>query len=541
MSGTALRARAKELSAKGAGTPERAVAFREAVVRRAAGSGPLGGVYAQMAADVRRVAKAGGLDPEEELATVLADAELVGRLSLYDDVFWGDVLKGRALELLCGREPGAVCAGLLRVRPRHSEELNRLWRQLMERSGTLARLSGELPGVPESGIPAGSPTPRPTPTTRGCPSSPGTRATRRRGTGASSGRRRWPTTGACIAAGPSGQTPRRPSWWARTRRGAPCSNTRPRATSPRTGHCPRAEPHRSTPGFCGPRARPPGTPASPNSAANTGRCPPGRNSPRVSPSSWASHPPATVLLAAQVDCAPHQLHEPNPNLPSYGWAEVTWKLRRAEREAVAEGLTALLTADDLAGLYEQLLPDDPERLWTDGPDIERAAAWWRTRHGTPLPVPADLLPLAGKEFTRPKGEHAVAAASLKGPDALWWPTLRTAALLGRVTSGTAALSEGNNPADADTSPPSPPRGAGNRAAGPHRPAAELPADHTPASPPSPAPLTCSASSGPPSGWPTGRPRGIRDGPLSGLPSGGCGRRSRPGPGRSPCSPCRATT
>ncbi|MGW2827136.1 hypothetical protein ACWC24_40105 [Streptomyces sp. NPDC001443] len=148
LAATALRARAKELSVKGAATPERAVAFRSIVTRRAAATGALGGTYTQLAVDVRKVAKAAGLDPEEELATVLGEARLVRRGLLQDDAFGADVLKGRAFDLLCRRDPETVRADLLAKRqPYSSEAENRLWLDMLERSGTLAQLCGELPGV----------------------------------------------------------------------------------------------------------------------------------------------------------------------------------------------------------------------------------------------------------------------------------------------------------------------------------------------------------------------------------------------------------
>ncbi|MFF4540046.1 hypothetical protein [Streptomyces aureus] len=145
---TALRARAKELSVKGMATPERAAAFRDIVIALAAASGTLGGPYAQLATDVRKVARAAGLDPEEELATVLGEAGIVRRGPAHDDAFWSDALKGRAFDLLCEREPETVGADVLSWRRPDRRTDPALWVDMLERSGALARLCGELPGVP---------------------------------------------------------------------------------------------------------------------------------------------------------------------------------------------------------------------------------------------------------------------------------------------------------------------------------------------------------------------------------------------------------
>ncbi|MBT2394939.1 hypothetical protein [Streptomyces sp. ISL-100] len=145
---------------------------------------------------------------------------------------------------------------------------------------------------------------------------------------------------------------------------------------------------------------------------------------------------ATVLLVAQLDCEPHQLAEPNPRFPMMSWPDRPWKVRRAEADTAVEGFTELLSPADVAELYDRLLPDDPELLWTAGPDVERAAAWWLERFGEPQAVPANLLALAQKEITRPKGEYAHPRD--KGED-LWWPALRLPALTGRIAAGAAVL------------------------------------------------------------------------------------------------------
>ena len=151
-------------------------------------------------------------------------------------------------------------------------------------------------------------------------------------------------------------------------------------------------------------------------------------------------PDAALLLVAHLDCAPYQLAVANPVF-TLVWSR-NWQLDRSELGAAANGLAGVLDRDDLATLYDRLLPDDPERLWTEGPDVERAALWWRERFGEPLPVPVELLPLAGKECVRPKGEEAHPRERQPRRGGLWWPTFRFGAAAGRVASGEAVLDPG---------------------------------------------------------------------------------------------------
>ncbi|MGW6915349.1 hypothetical protein ACWGB8_16260 [Kitasatospora sp. NPDC054939] len=87
--------------------------------------------------------------------------------------------------------------------------------------------------------------------------------------------------------------------------------------------------------------------------------------------------------------------------------------------------------DALQAIRDRLLPDDPERLWTHGPDLDRAVAWWHERFGAP-PVPTELLVQAGREIRFPKGDWAPTGpgpAVDPGPDGLRRRRRRLDALL----------------------------------------------------------------------------------------------------------------
>ncbi|HZN19712.1 MAG TPA: hypothetical protein VFB84_16250 [Micromonosporaceae bacterium] len=85
-----------------------------------------------------------------------------------------------------------------------------------------------------------------------------------------------------------------------------------------------------------------------------------------------SHAEAVLLLAG----LPAEVEAGTLGLSSY--------LLRAAREAwQGSGRVG-----DLLGL---LLPDDPAALWTDGPRLDRLAAWRVERHGRRAPVPDELL------------------------------------------------------------------------------------------------------------------------------------------------------
>ncbi|MFB7332735.1 hypothetical protein ACFC00_13905 [Streptomyces adustus] len=808
---TALRARARELSVEGAAAPERAAAFRDIVIARAAASGTLGGPYAQLATDVRKVARAAGLDPEEELATVLGEAAIVRRGPAHDDAFWADTLKGRAFDVLCARQPEPVRADLLSLRPCYGEAENKLWLDLLERSGTLARLCGELPGVPaaeaarwltdclyahrdprrigstffgiaariaprlaaeqvpveiryrhkrtgrsqeltvdvidlllEHGVPLADPPERLAPTrlndlvvdhrpemrhVRADPrfgpelrallrdsldmTSDGRdsnawyqphqtkgwselhpyfanddglavlrewcaheRATLRTGVDLAGltlllgrfvhvggavdavlkdadaaaefaavdvvgllmpqlpdladgvGRadvekliadlptdlvsdgvrpgpavmdvvaRLWPEseppqswrvgntlqtavncrdglarlvrrftpegTAAPAAPADTAVPPRprtgialicdelialagsdRPVWTGEQNTGtahidvgqgvdplrtlhaftARCTLTGASVDDPRFGPGAQSYADYARLPFvadAGQSARwrivRTAAPDGSDRTSIIGRAyrtatsvavvvqegdrrdttlleyAPEGDFPTggplaaagiavvhaellrpVRPAAWytrfaelrrehgqpAAGPEqaallaerlglqraeATVLLAARPPCTAHQLGLPrHGTFPRSFWPEEAWQTTGAERNAAEEALAGLLTPDELTAFYDRLLPDDPGRLWTEGPDIERAVAWWRDRFGAPLPVPVALLPLARKEMARPKGEPARAAGSRRTAQQ-WWPALRVAGLLGRVASGGEAPTAGGGPA-----------------------------------------------------------------------------------------------
>ncbi|MDF3140018.1 MULTISPECIES: hypothetical protein [unclassified Streptomyces] len=148
---------------------------------------------------------------------------------------------------------------------------------------------------------------------------------------------------------------------------------------------------------------------------------------------------AAVLLIAHVPCAPYQLDEEDDYLSGHYATDVEpWKIRRSEAEQAVAALTSALGSRFLRTLYDKLLPDDPEQLWTKGPDVDRAAEWWLEELGGPLPVPAALLPLATKETLPPQGEAALARQRRRG-DRPWWPHLRLPALLGRLATGAHCL------------------------------------------------------------------------------------------------------
>lgn len=148
---------------------------------------------------------------------------------------------------------------------------------------------------------------------------------------------------------------------------------------------------------------------------------------------------ATVLLIAYVAAAPYQVREAGDYDPGYRYFDLEpWKIREKEADQAVAGLTSALGSEFFTTLYDKLLPDDPEQLWTTGPDVDRAAEWWLHALGSPLPVPSALLPLAAKETLPPKGEAA--SARLRGrSEKGWWPPLRLPALAGRVATGADCL------------------------------------------------------------------------------------------------------
>ncbi|MFE5484683.1 hypothetical protein [Streptomyces sp. NPDC056527] len=147
---------------------------------------------------------------------------------------------------------------------------------------------------------------------------------------------------------------------------------------------------------------------------------------------------ATVLLMAHIPCAPHQLEDEDDYLSHHPSADLeAWKIRRSEADQASAALTSALGSRFFTTFYDKLLPDDPEQLWTTGPDVDRAVEWWLQELGSPLPVPAGLLPVATKEMLPPKGEAALTPSEHRGKR--WWPHLRLPALLGHLASGAHCL------------------------------------------------------------------------------------------------------
>ncbi|MGW2014880.1 hypothetical protein [Streptomyces sp. NPDC001927] len=148
---------------------------------------------------------------------------------------------------------------------------------------------------------------------------------------------------------------------------------------------------------------------------------------------------ATVLLMAHVPCAPHQLDDEDGFLSRHPSADMEpWNIRRQEADEAAGALASALAPRFVTTLYDKLLPDDPEQLWTTGPDVDRAAGWWAHELGAPLPVPPALLLSATKETLLPKGERALHRVHSRDSRA-WWPHLRLPALLGRLATGAHCL------------------------------------------------------------------------------------------------------
>ncbi len=141
----AVRARAKELAPRGAVvSPERLRRFRDVLARRVHTHHDL---YPGMAADLRKVARAAGAQPESEVAALLGDiVPKIGLCAGEVNKFWADALKGKALELLVERRPETV-HDALRLMPDDANSVDD-WLSLLRRSGALALLTGERPGLP---------------------------------------------------------------------------------------------------------------------------------------------------------------------------------------------------------------------------------------------------------------------------------------------------------------------------------------------------------------------------------------------------------
>ncbi|MGP3990628.1 hypothetical protein [Streptomyces sp. 3N207] len=168
-----------------------------------------------------------------------------------------------------------------------------------------------------------------------------------------------------------------------------------------------------------------------------------------------SVPETVVLLRGALPPAPHQgIGQGLSRAGSYQVRQ--WKVTDKENERALDGLAHFLSPEQLSALYDRLLPDDPELLWTEGPDVRRAAEWWLSEIGRPLPPPHGLLAVADKELAAPTGESATRRSRSKdaGPaddgdrpphdstSLLWWPPLRRPALLGRLAAGADCLATG---------------------------------------------------------------------------------------------------
>ncbi|MGW2633862.1 hypothetical protein ACWC2K_31665 [Streptomyces chattanoogensis] len=89
-----------------------------------------------------------------------------------------------------------------------------------------------------------------------------------------------------------------------------------------------------------------------------------------------------------------------PYRASFDEGELTaWGLGKGS--VVGDHLLAGLTEEHRTTLFDRLLPDDPERLWTHGPEVERGALWWEETFGRLPHVPEDLLYRADEEFIAP--------------------------------------------------------------------------------------------------------------------------------------------
>ncbi|WP_077800037.1 hypothetical protein [Streptomyces sp. JHA26] len=162
---------------------------------------------------------------------------------------------------------------------------------------------------------------------------------------------------------------------------------------------------------------------------------------------------ATVLLTAHVPCTPRRSGQLLRYRPRFRSTDLkAWKIRGEDAKQAIAVLTDLLGPERVATLYDKLLPDDPELLWTTGPDVDRAAAWWLAELGTPLPVPMALLPLAAKEILPPQGEEALPRQMRQGIPG-YRPRLRLPTLLARVAAGADCLAP--HPADGPEGAPQP--------------------------------------------------------------------------------------
>ncbi|ARF53504.1 hypothetical protein [Streptomyces gilvosporeus] len=117
-----------------------------------------------------------------------------------------------------------------------------------------------------------------------------------------------------------------------------------------------------------------------------------------------------------------------------------WDLGKGS--VVGDDLLAGLSEKHRTTLFERLLPDDPERLWTHGPDVERGALWWEGTFGRLPHVPEDLLYRADEEFIAP--DTTVAPVRQERPGATkhpYRPRVGPAVLARTVARGTDLLTD----------------------------------------------------------------------------------------------------
>ncbi|MEV7175356.1 hypothetical protein [Kitasatospora sp. NPDC093679] len=107
------------------------------------------------------------------------------------------------------------------------------------------------------------------------------------------------------------------------------------------------------------------------------------------------------------------------------------KYNRDHPTAAEKKIADRIGHNALREIRNQLLPKDPERLWTHGPDIDEAVAWWHEHFGAP-PVDTKLQAQARREIRFPKGDWAPTGAGPAvdpGPDGLRRRRQRLDALL----------------------------------------------------------------------------------------------------------------
>ncbi|MCX4755247.1 hypothetical protein [Kitasatospora purpeofusca] len=101
-----------------------------------------------------------------------------------------------------------------------------------------------------------------------------------------------------------------------------------------------------------------------------------------------------------------QLAERLALTPAEAGALLAVRTHHRDYESAAEKeIVRRIGADAVREFRNRLVPAEPERLWTHGPDVDRAVAWWHERYGAP-PVDAALLALARREIRFPTGEWA---------------------------------------------------------------------------------------------------------------------------------------